>query len=132
MTDLYITNWILQNSDGPNPSVTWRQNNNGLYFTDVNEGRNCVHIEIIAVLRPPRTIMKLSSIGLGEVEIQEPLPLLFRKKYGSEEDEILAKTIKGLLIVVSNQHIQRQKKTANEDEGKQIIYQRLLFGGSID
>ena len=132
MTDLYVTNWLLQNSEGPNQNITWRQNDNGLYFTDVNKGKNCVHIEIIAVLRPPRTIIKLSSIGLDKIEIQEPLSLLFRKKYGSEEDEVLAKTMKCLLVVVSSQYIQRQKKTVNEDERKQTIYQRLLSGGSID
>ena len=124
MTDLYVIRWLLQNTERQEHNIVWQQNINGIYFTNVNDGHNLVRVEIAAVSRPPRTIVRLFSNSLGEIQIQEPLTVPFRKKYESEDDEILAKTIKYLFTVVSNKHATSE---LNEDERRQAIYKRLIF-----
>lgn len=120
--------WLLQNTD--RGSIQWQRQDYGMYFTDIGEGKNRVHIEIGTVssrYRPARVIVKFASPGLGEVCVQQLLQAVFSTKYESEDDEKFAQIMKQLQILVSNQHADRkEREKKNEDERKQAIYSRLL------
>ncbi len=127
--DIYIIKWLLQNTERLGGNIIWQRKEHGMHFADFNDGKNRVRIEIGLAIRPPRVYVKFTSLGLGEVQAQEPLHALFSKKYESKDDEELANAIKRLLAVIADQHAQRLlKEIDNEEERKQAIYQRLLDG----
>lgn len=130
--DLYIVKWLLQNTER-SKGIEWRRTEDGMYFTDLNKGPNGVRIYVGSVQGRPvsRIVIRFTSLGLGEVYIQEPSQKVFsfRKKYDSIDDEELAGSMTRLLAIVANQSIQRDlndRKT--EEERRQAIYNRLMGG----
>ncbi len=131
--DLYIIRWLLQNTEEPTGTITWQRRDYGMYFANFYEGKNRVHIEagIINSLIGGRVDIKFTSPGLGEVHVQEPYPKLFSKKYESEDDGELAKTMRRLLATIGSQHAKREiREIENEEERRQAIFQRLISGGN--
>ncbi len=130
--DLYIVKWLLQNTERPK-GIEWRRKDSGMYFTDLNEGPNSVRVYVGSVQARPaaRIVIRLTSLGLGVVDIQEPFQKVFsfRKKYDSVNDEELAGNTARLLVVVASQHAQRElHDMKNEEERRQAIYRRLTGG----
>lgn len=135
--DLYIIKWLLQNSEEPRDNIDWERNEYGRYFTSFYEGKEKVKVSMSLVQARPmaRIVITLASPGLGEVSITEPLQSVFalRRKYDSEDEKEVADTMRQLLNSVARRHAQKElKEIENEEERKQGIYQRLLFGNTPD
>ena len=131
--DLYITKWLLQGIERPDAKVVYQRKERGMYFANFNEGGVQVKVEIGSVSGPPyaKVVIKLTSPGLGEVQIVEPTRNIFSltKKYDTPEDEELAEAIKRFLEAVAKQHATRElRDMETEAERKQAIFHRLLNG----
>ena len=131
--DLYIIKWLLQNTDKPNQEIVWQRAEHGPYFADFNEGQNRVHVEISSVQARPyaRVVANLSSPGLGEVQVVEPMQKVFTlsRKCDTPEETELAETLKRLLGVIAKQHAGRElRDMETENERKQAIFHRLMGG----
>ena len=135
--DLYTIKWLLQETEKPDTIIIWQRAEYGPYFTNFNEGSNRVRVEISSVqVRPyARVVAKLSSQGLGEVQVVEPMQKVFTlsKKCDTPEETELAETMKRLLMVIAKQHAARElHDMETEEERKQAIFRRLIGGGSAD
>lgn len=129
--DLYIVRWLLQNTEEPNSSIVWQRGDSGMYIAQFHEGKHRVRVEVGRIFSPTggRNILKFSSPGFGQVQVQEPLTRIFSRRYESEDDAELARTIRRLLATASFWHAQKEEQDIeNEEERKQAIYSRLTGG----
>ena len=135
--DLYIVRWLLQNTDRAQGAINWDRRESGMYFTNLNDGEDRVHIEVglVQAMSAQRVAIVFASHGLGEIQLQEPLRniITIGSKYPCEEDAELAETMLRLFAVISNQHAERKlKEYKDEDERRQGIFSRIIGGGKID
>ena len=129
--DLFIIKWLLQETEKPDTVIIWQRAEYGPYFTNFNEGSNRVRVEISSVQARPyaRVVANLSSPGLGEVQVVEPIQKVFTisKKCDTPEETELAETLKRLLIVIAKQHAARElHDMETAEERKQAIFSRLM------
>ena len=130
--DLYIIKWLLQNIQESQGLVMWHRGEDCKYFADFGEESSVVCVKIGKIPTSTgggRMFTKLSSAGLGEVEILEPTQkvLSLKRKYDTPEETELAETMNCLLVVASHQYVAReQHQIDTAEDRKQAIFQRLL------
>lgn len=135
--DLYIVKWLLQNTERSN-GIKWQSREyNGMYFTNIGEGRNIVQVFVgIIYCRPTsKIVVKFVSPEFGEVNIWEPSRRIipWGNKYDTDEENDLADALKRLMSVAGRQNAQQQLlDMENEEVRKQKIYERIFSGTGID
>lgn len=130
--------WLFENTKEPNCNIPWQRKESGGYFAILNEGMgHQVRIDITKTkdlsTHKAIVVVKFLSLDKGEVFIQEPLQKVFslRRKYDSEDDQELAETMNKLLATVASQLAQKTLHDMDtEEECKQVIFHRLLFGNT--
>ena len=135
--DLYIVRWLLQNTERSN-GIKWQSREyDGMYRTEIGEGKTIVQIFVGIILCRPvsRIVVRFVSSEFGEVNIWEPSRRIipWGKKYDTDEENDLADALKRLMSVAGRQNAQQQLlDMENEEARKQKIYQRLFSGASAD
>ncbi len=126
----YVVRWLLQNTEGPDQSITWQRYEYGRYFADFHTGTDHqLRVAVGSTLRPPRIDIKFTSPGRSTGSIYEPLRALFSSKYESEDDAQLSKDMKRLIAVISDQHAKKQLwEMENEEECQQSMFRMLIDG----
>lgn len=134
--NLLVMKWLFENTKEPNCNIPWQRKETGGYFAILYQGKPYqVGVAIARVQSRPMAIIvvKFSSPGKGEVCVQEPSQKVFslRRRYDSEDDQELAEIMNNLLATIASQLAQKTlHDMETEEERKQVIFHRLLFGNT--
>jgi hypothetical protein len=127
LTDIFVTQFLLQETAATLDGVCWRELDSGAYETHIN-GIN-VQLEQCQD-RVGAWLCLTVSAEPEKVYISEPRSTsLIGRKYPNEDDRTLAELLRALMESVVAQCEERRRRSAERtQEIRQQILHRLVFG----
>ena len=127
LTDIFVTQYLLQGSQASVDTICWRELESGGYETAINH----VTVQIDQCHDRAGAYVCLTVVsGPEKVFIAEPRSTsIIGRKYKNEDDRTLAELVRKLHKVVEAQCAERRRRSADRvEEIKQEIFHRLVFG----
>ena len=127
LTDIFVTQYLLQGSEAAVDTICWRELDSGGYEAVVNG----VTVQLDQCHDRAGTYVCLTILaGPEKVFIAEPRSTsIIGRKYSSDDHRTLADLVRRLHNVAEAQCAERRRRAASRtEEIKQEIFHRLVFG----
>ena len=127
LTDIFVTQYLLQGSEATVDTICWRELESGGYETGING----VTVQIDQCHDRAGAYVCLTIVsGPEKVFIAEPRSTsIIGRKYRSEDERTLAELVRRLHNIAETQCAERRRRSAGRVEViKQEIFHRLVFG----
>lgn len=127
LTDVFVTQFLVQETEAAVDGVCWRDLDSGGYETCLNG----LTVQIEQSHNRAGAFICLTVLsGPEKIHITEPRSTsIIGRKYASEDDRMLADLMRRLFKGVEAQCEARRRRSADRaEEIRQAILQRLVFG----
>ena len=130
LTDIFVTQFLLQETEATVDGVCWRELDSGGYQAQLNG----VTVLIEQSHTRAGAFLCLTIVsGAEKIYITEPRSTsIIGRKYASEDERTLAELLRTLMKGAAAQCEQRRRRSAEQaEEIRQDILQRLVFGQHV-
>ena len=127
LSDIYILQYLVQNTEAASDPICWQEaRTGGAFFAEISG----VRVEIAEAHSSTGSVLYVTfARGPEQVQIVEPRPALFSRKYRDEDERRLAELLRMLTRLIARQCTRRRLHLIESaDELKQQIFHRLVFG----
>lgn len=126
VSETYFLQWLLDRTNADPPDLHWRHASSDGYCTTVAGVR--LWLRMVSEVTGSRLVLYLDD-SLYEVSVAEPRAAgLFRRKFGSEQEDYLAQLFQQLFAAVTRQVVRRQMATLEMKEAmRERMFRRVLF-----